>query len=63
VGSLLRFSNGHFNQAQIPKLIAELRSQAGSQMDAETRAHLEKVVRLVERATGQTHTYIKFVGD
>lgn len=52
-----------FNQAQIPKLIAELRNEAGDQMDAETRAHLEKVIRLVERAAGRTHTYIKFVGE
>jgi hypothetical protein len=52
-----------FNQAQIPKLISELRKEVGNQRDAETIAHLKKVIRLVERAIGRTHTYIKFVGD
>jgi hypothetical protein len=52
-----------FNQAQIPKLIAELRDEVNHQREAETRSHLEKVIRLVERAAGHVHTYIKFVGD
>jgi len=52
-----------FNQVQIPKLISELREELSHQVEAETRAHLEKVIRLVERAAGRTHTYVKFVGD
>jgi hypothetical protein len=52
-----------FNQAQIPELLRELEIEAGITRDAETRAHLEKVVRLVEKSVGQTHTYIKFIGD
>jgi hypothetical protein len=46
-----------FNQAQIPKLISELRKEVGNQRDAETIAHLKKVIRLVERAIGRTHTH------
>ncbi len=52
-----------FNQAQVPKLIAEFHDEANGQKEEEIRAHLEKVIHLLERAAGQTHTYIKFVGD
>ena len=52
-----------FNQSQIPELVNELRSEIEVAADSGTRAHLEKVVGLVEKAVGQTHTYIKFIGD
>jgi hypothetical protein len=52
-----------FNQAQIPSLLAELRNELREWNELEVRAHLEKVVRLVERAVDRTHTYIKFTGD
>jgi hypothetical protein len=52
-----------FNQSQIPELANELRSEVEAASDSGTRAHLEKVVRLVEKAVGETHTYIKFIGD
>jgi len=52
-----------FNQAQVPELLAELRAEVAEHTDPKIRAHLEKVVRLVERAVEQTHTYIKFIGD
>lgn len=52
-----------FNQAQIPQLLVELRNERIMQKDAEIRAHLEKVAHLVERAVGETHTYVKFIGD
>jgi len=52
-----------FNQAQVPMLVNELRSSLAGQTDVEICAHLEKVIRLVERAVGQTHTYVRFIGD
>ena len=63
----LRFIDAYgdctFNQFQIPELLRELRDEVLECKDKETRMHLEKVVRLVERAVGATHTYIKFIGD
>lgn len=52
-----------FNQAQITVLLEELRVAERTQIEGEIKAHLGKVVRLVERAVEQTHTYIKFIGD
>lgn len=63
----LRFIDAYgdtvFNQAQIPVLLDELRNAERQQTDAEIKSHLGKVSRLVERAVGETHTYIKFIGD
>ncbi|HYS88819.1 MAG TPA: hypothetical protein VEN78_28015 [Bradyrhizobium sp.] len=52
-----------FNQAQIPVLLAELERSAASQTNAEIKAHLQKICRLVAKAKDQTHMYIKFTGD
>jgi hypothetical protein len=52
-----------FNQAQIPELLRELRSEAFQPLDAQSRSQLEKVIDLVERSVNRTHTFIKFVGD
>jgi hypothetical protein len=52
-----------FNQAQIPVLMNELKQSEQEQTDEEIKKHLRKVIRLVERAEGCIHTYIKFVGD
>lgn len=60
---VLPWSDAVFNQAQIPELLDELRNEVSEARDPEVRAHLGKVVRLVERAADQTHTYIKFIGD
>jgi hypothetical protein len=60
---VLPWSDAVFNQAQIPELLEELRNEASESRDTEVRAHLEKVIRLVEQAVDQTHTYIKFIGD
>lgn len=60
---VLPWSDAVFNQAQIPKLLDELRSEISEARDPEVHAHLEKVIRLVERAVNKTHTYIKFIGD
>jgi hypothetical protein len=52
-----------FNQSQVPHLLAELKLELKQNLDPEIKIHLEKVVRLTERAVEQTHTYIKFIGD
>jgi hypothetical protein len=57
------FGDAVFNQAQIPVLLAELRSSFSEQTDREVKDHLVKVIGLVERATDRTDTYIKFTGD
>ncbi len=66
-GCCVRFidpwGNTLFNQAQLPVLLEELSSTHADEADLEARAHLEKVMRLVEKAIGRTHTYLRFVGD
>lgn len=52
-----------FNQAQIPVLMRELRSEADTCGNEAVRDHLEKVMRLAERALDKTHTYIVFIGE
>ncbi len=52
-----------FNQAQIPHLLEELRAETREPNEPEVKVHLEKVLRLVERAVDQMHTYLKFNGD
>jgi hypothetical protein len=52
-----------FNQAQIRVLIAELRDSFEHEVDVEVKEHLGKVIRLVERAIDQVHTYVQFLGD
>ena len=52
-----------FNQGQVPFLLEELRSDLPQVGVAELRVHLEKVIRLVERAQNRTHTYVRFTGD
>jgi hypothetical protein len=52
-----------FNQSQLPHLLRELQAELMEAGEPDVKAHLEKVIRLVERAVGQTHTYIKFIGD
>lgn len=57
------FGNTLFTQSQIPVLIKELQSEVEETKNNEIKSHLEKVIRLVERAIKQTHTYIEFIGD
>jgi len=52
-----------FNQAQIPVLLEELRASERAESNPGTRDHLAGVIRLVESAVRQVHTYIKFIGD
>ena len=57
------WGNTVFNQAQLPVLLAEFQGAVAQQVDAEVKAHLGKVIRLLEQASGRTHTYIEFTGD
>jgi hypothetical protein len=57
------WGNTVFNQAQLPILVAELRASHEQQVRADLKAHLGKVIRLLEQARGRTHTYIEFIGD
>jgi hypothetical protein len=52
-----------FNQAQNSDLLNELSSEFREAQDTQVRDHLQKVIRLVELAGSETHTYIKFIGD
>ena len=52
-----------FNQSQVPHPLEELRAELPETREPEAKAHLEKIILLVERAVEQTHTYIKFIGD
>jgi hypothetical protein len=58
-----RFGDAVFNQLQIPVLISELRRQAEHVKDPGTRDHAEAILRLVEGAEGEVHTYVRFIGD
>jgi hypothetical protein len=57
------FGDTYFNQAQIPVLLEELLSEYTREVEPEVKAHLEKLVNLVEKAQGRAHTYIRFCGD
>lgn len=52
-----------FNQAQNKVLLTELSTEAQEASDSEVRAHLQNVIHLVELASNEVHTYIKFIGD
>jgi hypothetical protein len=51
-----------FNQRQLPFLVQELRTARDGVTDPALVAHLDEVLRLVERAN-ELHTYVWFVGD
>jgi hypothetical protein len=52
-----------FNQYQMPVLIQELESILPSCGDEKIRTKLETLIAFVRKADGETHTYIKFIGD
>jgi len=57
------YGDAVFNQMQIPVLLGELKTALRQKLSREAEKHLQAVVALVERAQGQTHTYVRFVGD
>ncbi len=52
-----------FNQYQIPVLIDELKSSLSLFRDEEKRTEFEKIIEFIQKAKGETLTYIKFWGD
>jgi len=52
-----------FNQAQSSDLLNELSAEVREASDPKVRAHLQKVIRLVELVKKKGSTYIKFIGD
>ena len=52
-----------FNQLQLPQLLADLKQALSEAESPETRAHMESLINLVQKAIGSVHTYIKFYGD
>ena len=51
-----------FNQFQLPVLAVELESLR-KKLSAREAHHITKILALVTRATGDTHTYVRFIGD
>ena len=66
-GICLRFVDPYgdttFNQAQITVLIKEIQAAIERSSDESVRVHARKVLDLVQKAEGEPHTYVKFVGD
>jgi hypothetical protein len=52
-----------FNQEQLPVLLAELRALRQRAPDPEGATMLDDLLRYLEAATEQVHTYVRFVGD
>jgi hypothetical protein len=63
LSSIDAYGDTVFNQRQIPVLIEELKSKLKFAQSDDTRIHLHKLISLVEKSIGKTHTYIKFYGD
>ncbi|PYJ10587.1 MAG: hypothetical protein DMF06_05885 [Verrucomicrobia bacterium] len=57
------YSDTVFNQLQLPQLIDELRLLDTRQFDPAVKQHLVSLIRLVHRASGRVHTYIRLYGD
>jgi len=66
-GSCARFINpagdACFNQLQLPFLAQELKQILASLPPSAASDHLVRVIELTEKAIGQSHTYVWFVGD
>lgn len=52
-----------FNQLQIPMLLDELHSLSERSLTPPVHEHLVALTRLVQKAAGEVHTYIRFDGD
>ena len=57
------YGDATFNQLQLPQLLADLKQALLETDSTGTRAHIESLIDLVQRANGAVHTYIKFYGD
>ena len=54
------YGDSLFNQLQIPDLTREMRQLA---KNAGASLTLSGMIDMAERARGETHTYLKFIGD
>ncbi len=52
-----------FNQAQLAQLLIELESRRAGITDLRVRRGLEQLLSFLRPCAGQTHTYIKIIGD
>lgn len=52
-----------FNQGQLPVFIQELSLAIEGAADSSAKVHGRKQICLAEKANGQAHTFLKFVGD
>jgi hypothetical protein len=52
-----------FNQLQIPIIMSELEILLTRCRTEEERSKIREMLSLITRSKGETHTYIKFVGD
>jgi hypothetical protein len=57
------YGNTTFNQWQIESFDQELRTARQKTADDKLAASLDALIEFVAQARGQTHTYIKFIGD
>jgi hypothetical protein len=52
-----------FNQGQLPVFIRDLSLAIQNANNPDAKEFGEKLLSLAERANGQVHTYLKFIGD
>ena len=57
------YGDATFNQLQIPVLRAEIEHVMSTEDAPQVRDHLRQILNLVGKASGEAHTYLKFVGD
>ena len=64
LGFIDHYGDTTFNQHQIPVLIEELKAYGETfKEDIGASDSLKSLVNFIQKAQGQIHTYIKFVGD
>ncbi len=63
----LRFIDAYgdttFNRSQLPVLLEELRDLRDRQTVSESIELLNDLLRFLQSAVNQVHTYVKFIGD
>jgi hypothetical protein len=57
------FGDTLFNQIQIPLVVAELEKRLRSSLKPELKAHCEAILKALNAALGEEHTYVRFSGE
>jgi len=57
------YGDAIFNQLQLPVVLEEIRDTCHATEDQPLRERLLEIETLIRDAHGQTHTYVRFVGD